>query len=689
MSENKRRGLLNSMFSESKDIDSSKQKNTSTHTKSNDGESNRDYKAEHSSIAIEFNHGNVEPTEVSPETVVSAEKDSSSVKKKGLLGMFSSEDSGSNKSSDELEKEELDTEASVELEESQGRKESSDSISSSEIEDWYKDNSEIDDLEEKEEEESGEELFYEDVFTGEKGEIISPRSRETSLIEKVDRNLEDKDSGESLEEEVEFSEVEEDLLSSMLASLEDEEDLETAKKRASLDSEVVAPLEKDRGGEIVVTSDGKTLNEMIAIGRKGSKSTKQKLRELDSQEGVVEVGGKKFSDSVYLKHVKSEEDKREREEKRIKDSLKFIRKHAKFTEQEKLIMRNLGLSGDKFAKIMKSAEVSKSDKLELLSSGRYGEAKNFKGKRYRTTVGDTAIIEYLAKFKFANTRILRWLKDERQDRTWRKLNRLRDSGLVESHSIIGIPDLWGSTPAGIGISGYSHDPGLRPFPKLTTISSTMGVNYLAACLWFNTVNVLNLDDFPAENRVIADQEDGRNRARGEMLVSEYEIRRSLGQEISPQTTTMQTLGDERLYDIISSNVREEFDNWELNGKVGESPEFALGNEYMWVLYPTSQLTLSYHVPDLVVKRERGSNGEPRSIAVEVERHEKSSARYDQIMLAYKLDEHLYEKVIWVTPNTRTARALEKAAREVGFERYSILPIITKTGIYSKQDMWMI
>lgn len=338
---------------------------------------------------------------------------------------------------------------------------------------------------------------------------------------------------------------------------------------------------------------------------------------------------------------------------------------------------------------MKSTELSRKDKEVILGLGRYGAEKYFKGRRYRTTVGDQALLEFLVKFKFANTRILKWISNEPQGRTWRKLNRLRNSGLVESKTIIGIPDLWGATPAGVGVAGYSFSAGLRPMPKVLTISATLGVNYVAACLWFNSINVLNLDDFPARNRIIALQEDGVDRVRGENLVSELEIRSSLGKEINPQSTTMQTLGDERLYDVISSNVRAEFERWEQSGRVGESPEFALGNEYMWVLYPTSQLTLSYHVPDLVVKRERGPNGEPRSIAVEMERYDKSPDRYDKIMLAYKLDEYLYEKVIWITPNTRVARALEEAAKSVGFENYSIIPIITETGTYNKADIWLI
>lgn len=480
-----------------------------------------------------------------------------------------------------------------------------------------------------------------------------------------------------------------DLFDEMLEDLEEGDNIEQARKNAQLDPEVEVPLEKPGMDEVVVTADGRTLADMLPGLRGGNKSIKKVVSDIRNQENVIEVQGKKFADNRYTKHVEAIDKEVAEQEKRVALSMKFLQRNAEFTEQEKIIMKNLGLTNNQLAQVMKSKELSIKEKNRLLGLGRYGAERHFKGRRYRTTVGDTAMLEYLVKFKFANTRILRWISNEPQNRTWRKLNRLRNSGLVESKSIIGIPDLWGATPAGTAIAGYSLAPGLRPMPKIPTISSSMGINYIAACLWFNTVNVLNLEDFPAENRVISLQEDGRDRVRGEMLVSELEIRSSLGKEINPSSTTMQTLGDERLYDVISSNVRLAFEEWEDGGMLGDSPEFMLGNEYMWVLYPTSQLTLSYHVPDLVVRRERGPNGEPRSIAIEMERYEKTNDRYDKIMLAYKLDKHLYEEVVWITPNTRVARMLEQAAESVGFDRYRIIPIITENGIYDKQDIWLI
>lgn len=499
--------------------------------------------------------------------------------------------------------------------------------------------------------------------------------------------VEDKD--ESLVEDDDTQEDDFDLFDDMLDDLTQEENIEQAKINAELDEDVIVPLEKPGMDEVIVTPDGKSLADMLPGMRSGNKTVNEIVKKIRSQEEVVEVSDKKFSDDRYTKHVDVIEKERAEQEKRIALSMKFLQRNAEFTEQEKVIMKNLGVTNEQLAQIMKSKELTMKEKERILGLGRYGAERFFKGRRYRTTVGDTALLEFLVKFKFANTRILRWISNEPQNRTWRKLNRLRNSGLVESKSIIGIPDLWGATPAGVAIAGYSLSPGLRPMPKVITISSSMGINYIAACLWFNTVNVLNLDDFPAKNRIISLQDDGRDRVRGEMLVSELEIRSSLGKEISPTSTTMRTLGDEKLYDVISENVRVAFEQWDMNGRVTDSPEFQLGNEYMWTLFPTSQLTLSYHVPDLVVRRERGPNGEPRSIAVEMERYDKSYDRYEKIMLAYKLDEYLYEKVVWVTPNTRVARAIEKAANEVGFDRYTIVPIITESGVYDKQDIWMI
>lgn len=454
-------------------------------------------------------------------------------------------------------------------------------------------------------------------------------------------------------------------------------------------SDLEVSLEKPGMDTLVVTPDGRTLSEILPNLRGGNRAIDDVVNSLRDETRAVDIAGKRRSDLRYVKHVVDENEKNANDKERKYMSNKFIQKHRKYTEQEKVIMRNLGVNSEQFAKMVHADRVDQSTREKVLAAGVMGNERYFKGRRFRTTVGDMAILDYLAKFKFANTRVMRWISDEAQSKTSRKLNRLRENGLVTSMSIVGIPDLWGSTKAGLAVSGYDLPPALARPPKMASISGTIGVNYLAACLWFNKVNVLNLDDFPAMNRKIPLTHDGRTRALGEELVSELEIRSNLGKEINPQSTTMKTRGNRKLYDIIGEDVRKQFAQWRDDGMTYDSPEMLIGNERMWVLYPDSSFTSEYHVPDLVVKRDRGPNGEPKSIAVELERYAKTNNSYKKILMAYKLDKTLYERVIWVTPDSRVERMLRQAAEEIGFENYDVVPIITKDGIHTDKDIWMI
>lgn len=502
-------------------------------------------------------------------------------------------------------------------------------------------------------------------------------SSELEVDKESTGELEDIESVVHVDYDVEI----EDDFDSMLDEIIDNETIEEPEFKLALEVEGMS--------EVKVTPDGRTLDEMLAGIRKGPKKSTDYINELKEKAGIVKVGDKTFTDGRYSKAAENAEAKKEYNHERKKLSNRFLQKYARFTEQEKIIADNLGVQNADFVKLMKKGVLSDKEKERVLAAGRRGPELHFKGRRYRATIGDKTFVEFLSKFKYANTRVLRWISDEPQGRAWRKLRRLKENGLVSDTSIIGIADMWKVTAAGAEMAGLGLKPGFTRKPKMMTIAPTLGVNYLAACLWFNTVNVLNLDDFPAHNRIIPKQEDGRDRVRGEMLISEYELRSSLGKEINPQSTIQKNKGNRKLYDVVSENVRKQFDLWELNGRQGESPEMLRGNEYMWILYPRSSMTGEYHVPDLVVKRERGKNGEPRSIAVELERSSKANAQYKKIMLSYKLDTHLYEKVIWVTPNARVAEQLKKAAAEVGFDRFDIVPIITKDGTYNNPDMWMI
>jgi hypothetical protein len=118
----------------------------------------------------------------------------------------------------------------------------------------------------------------------------------------------------------------------------------------------------------------------------------------------------------------------------------------------------------------------------------------------------------------------------------------------------------------------------------------------------------------------------------------------------------------------------------------------LGNEFMWTLIPPYALRLAYHVPDLVVKRPRKANGDPASIAVEIELANKPFELYERALSAYSYDSLLYEQVIWVVKSRGAAKKLEKAAAKNGLldeGRIDIVPIYTEDGVFKGKAEWTI
>lgn len=438
----------------------------------------------------------------------------------------------------------------------------------------------------------------------------------------------------------------------------------------------------------VVTPDGRTIEEMLINMRGGATKLDDTLSKYKKGLKRTKVNGVVKPDDRYTKHAKSIEREVSRDEARIKASKKFIQKNSRYTEEEKVIMRNLGLNPEEFAHMLsKKSGLSEEDKAKLISSGRAGAARHFAGKRFRATVGDLDLVHFLAKFKFCNTKILSRLRNEPQSRTWRKLTRLKNGGLVTDSEVIGMGTVWYLTEAGMALSGYDF-PTLRSrFPKTSAMPPVIGANHVAACLWNNSFNILMLDDFPASEKTV-EKAGVPTRIPGETLISELEVRSSLGREAKPSFGS----GPSRLgnmYNEVGERARALWHEWDSRGRVDSSPEFEIGNEFMWVLYPESGLTKSYHVPDLVIARDRNADGSPRSIAVEVELNPKSDERYVQTLMAYKLDKHIYESVVWVTNSTSITRKLIKIAEDIGLENFDVVPMTNENGIYKNRDIWHI
>ena len=297
------------------------------------------------------------------------------------------------------------------------------------------------------------------------------------------------------------------------------------------------------------------------------------------------------------------------------------------------------------------------------------------------TLRDQELLKFLAKFKYATAKQLSNIGGVQERSCLKRLVELRGKGLVESIRLWGASPVWCLTSAGMLLSGFDLPIVQAGKISYASIAHQFVVNNTASNLVGGGVNVLHLREFPLKNRFNSKGEA----VFGEEVVSETEIQSSFSK--------MRLLTKAEVYrPLIVSTLEREFREWEEGGRVGGSPEFMFGNEYMWMLFPPKVFQQVYHTPDFVVRRPRNADGRPESIAIEVELASKSEQKYDRVLRVFKADNRMYKKVIWVCKSMQTAKALEKVAKDIGLwqeGRIDIVPITTREGIFEGRDLWTI
>jgi len=195
--------------------------------------------------------------------------------------------------------------------------------------------------------------------------------------------------------------------------------------------------------------------------------------------------------------------------------------------------------------------------------------------------------------------------------------------------------------------------------------------------------VLGEKSFPRRNRP-----DGKGGFDfGERIISELQIQSAFGR-------VRGTSKADAFVPQIKRQMANQFDNWKRAGgaEFGPSPELQQGNEHMWTLFPPISNRLNYHVPDLVVARPRSSDGKAQSIAVEIELRTKADdSSYERTLDAYRVDDSIYRKVVWVCRLKGTAEKLSRIAKRNGLAdqgRIEIVPIYLDGGRrFTGNDTW--
>lgn len=368
--------------------------------------------------------------------------------------------------------------------------------------------------------------------------------------------------------------------------------------------------------------------------------------------------------------------------------------NGKLSQEELLFYANLGAnrSGDFGGKSKKDLflppllgeTVEQKQEREARINRALAGGSLARGSRTRLTEKDYRVLRFIALFKFVSERQIAKLLSVTEHSAYKRLNGLRKHGLTKGFKTLGVRgSVWVLTETGMDLSGYELPRGSEAALTLSMVSHQFTVNHVAAYLWSGGANVLREKNFPQRNLPTGSGEFEF----GERLISELQIQSAFGK-------LRGTTKADAYVPQIKRQIANLFDSWKRAGGpgYGPSPELQPGNEHMWTLYPPVSNRLNYHVPDLVVARQRGADGKPQSIAVEVELRTKADdTSYERTLDAYRADDQIYRKVVWVCRLKGTAEKLTRIAKRNGLAdqgRIAIVPIYLEDGSrFTGKDTW--
>lgn len=338
-----------------------------------------------------------------------------------------------------------------------------------------------------------------------------------------------------------------------------------------------------------------------------------------------------------------------------------------------------------------SLETKKEDVMKLVPSTSFSnritdklwirEVK-YKNRSLVTSQDDRDYIMFLGMFRFAPVSILKNIHGKDMQVVQKELERLKDIGLVRDIAYPALGAIWVNTRLGQRFCESPLAPVGNNAPLPGGMGSALSASLVASFLWNNEANVLNLKDFPYHGRPA-----GNKFIRGEVLVSESILRSYMRKErkiLLEKTNYMKAPYKGYYMEQMRQKKYRLYSDWQREG--GLAPEFYMDNSFCWNIFPDNLSTKTFHAPDLVVRRER-LNGEPQSIAVEVERKYAYADDYKQTFLAYKDDFINYNRIVWITNSPATAVRIRQGAKMADFKDYDILPFIDKKGAFKVDSVW--
>lgn len=278
------------------------------------------------------------------------------------------------------------------------------------------------------------------------------------------------------------------------------------------------------------------------------------------------------------------------------------------------------------------------------------------GKGFAITERDILIMRFLTRYRYAYVdQIARLVNAEIKD-VKARLRRLENEGLIRSEDITAGQSIFLTRKAGLSIIDMDFPEIKKGSVSFITVAHTVGLVNLAVELEMATggKNILGEEVFPQYNRwprgIINLSEPPS--VIGETTITEREIRRGNKLYRGDKTTEdMRIIAKEASLDT-------------------SAPELLEGNEGLFAVYGTGKD--GEHVPDLVVVRPRGLNGEVKHIAIELELTPKNNSEWTRILRWYRDHGFMYEKIYYFTHKRTIADNIKKISIDLGMEEKIIV-----------------
>jgi hypothetical protein len=271
------------------------------------------------------------------------------------------------------------------------------------------------------------------------------------------------------------------------------------------------------------------------------------------------------------------------------------------------------------------------------------------GKGLNITDRDIIMMKFMARYRYAYVDQLARLVNAEPKDIKTRLKKLELEGLIRSEAITAGQDIYLTRKSGNAIIDIDFPEIKKGQVSFITVAHTIGLANLGVELEMATggKNILGEEDYPTMNRYYMGVRDPYSEPTeiGEMTVTEREIRRGNRLFRGNKTTEDMRLLAEAAFEDHSG------------------PELLEGSEGLFVVYGKGKD--GEHVPDLVVARPRGENGEARHIAIELELTPKNNSEWIRILRWYRDHGFFYEKIYYFTHKRTLADALKKAAEHVG------------------------